>query len=126
MAYLLLLLSGAQEPGMNLNDLALAIEARFHHGGGNAASHVARVYAGVTMSDLIAHASSDTLIVTSLNNAQLARMAELMDVPGICLVNGAAPGPELLDAARRSGTAILVSPAGLEATRRALHEVLGA
>jgi hypothetical protein len=111
---------------MKLKDLALAIEACLHPGSGDGNSQVARVYAGVTMSDLIAHASSDTLIVTSLNNAQLARVAELMDVPGICLVNGTAPGPELRQAARRAGTAIVVSGAGLEATSRALHEVLGA
>ena len=30
----------------------------------------------------------DTLLVTSLNNNQLIRVAELMDVPGICLVSG--------------------------------------
>ena len=56
--------------------------------------------------------------MTSLNNAQLARMAELMDVPGICLVSGIAPGPELREAARRAGTALLVSTTGLEATAR--------
>ena len=114
------------EPGMKLKDLALAIEARMHPGSGNGDSRIVRVYAGITMSDLIAHASSDTLIVTSLNNAQLARVAELMDVPGICLVDGTAPGPELLAAAQKVGTTIVVSPAGLEATHRALHQVLGA
>jgi hypothetical protein len=111
---------------MKLKDLALAIEARLQPGSGNGDSSIVRVYASATMSDLIAHAGPATLIVTSLNNAQLARIAELMDVPGLCLVSGAAPDPELLQAARQAGTAILVSEAGLEATSRALHQVLGA
>jgi hypothetical protein len=66
------------------------------------------------MSELIAHAAPDTLLVTALNNSQLVRIAELMDVPGICLVNGATPAPELLAlagaTASASATAILVSP----------------
>ena len=78
------------------------------------------------MSDLIAHAASDTLLVTPLNNPQLARIAELMDLPGFCLVNGASPDPVLVEAARAAGTTIVVSAAGLEATHRALQKVLGA
>ena len=68
------------------------------------------------MSDLIEHAASDTLLLTALNNNQLIRVAELMDVPGICMVSGADPLPELLARACAAGTAILVSPAGLEET----------
>lgn len=111
---------------MKLKDLAHGIEARLHSGSGDGESEIARIYAGDRMSDLIAHAAADTLIVTSLNNAQLARIAELMDLPGICLVNGVSPGPELLGAARPAGTGIMVSAAGLEATHRALQKVLGA
>ena len=109
---------------MKLKDLAHAIEARLLPGSGNAEADIRRVYAGSTMSDLIAHAASDTLIVTSLNNAQLARVAELMDVPCLCLVSGKGPSPELQAAAAGAGTALMVCAAGLEATARALHEVL--
>jgi hypothetical protein len=111
---------------MKLRDLAHGIEARLHPGSGNGDSEVTRVYAGDTMSDLIAHAASDTLLVTPLNNPQLARIAELMDLPGFCLVNGASPDPVLVEAARAAGTTIVVSAAGLEATHRALQKVLGA
>jgi hypothetical protein len=119
-------IQAAAEAGMKMRDLAHGIEARLHPGSGNGDSEIARIYAGDTMSDLIAHAAADTLIVTSLNNAQLARIAELMDLPGICLVNGASPGSELLEAAQAVGTAIIVSAAGLEATHRSLQKVLDA
>ena len=70
---------------------------------------VARIFSSNTMSDLIANAASDTLLVTSLNNSQLVRVAELMDAPGICLVSGAVPSPALLAGAGRAGKTIAVS-----------------
>jgi hypothetical protein len=87
---------------------------------------VARFFASNTMSELIANAARDTLLVTSLNNIQLIRVAELMDAPGICLVSGTSPCAEFLEGARRVGTAILVSPRDLEATRARLEERLRA
>ena len=78
------------------------------------------------MSSLIANASRDTLLVTSLNNNQLIRVAELMDAPGLCLVGGAQPSPQLLARARETGAVIMVSPLGLEETRSRLEECLSA
>jgi hypothetical protein len=76
------------------------------------------------MSELIAHATSDTLLVTSLDNCQLIRVAELMDVPGICLVENATPSPDFVAKAAEAGTAILVSPYSLEQTLGALRHCL--
>jgi hypothetical protein len=90
----------------------------------DAGTEVSRVYAADTMSELIAHASSGTLLVTHLDNAQLARVADLMDVPALCLVDGAQPGRELLEAAHRAGTAVMVSPSGLAKTVRTFEELL--
>jgi hypothetical protein len=106
---------------MKVDELALRIDARLHLSTGSTGSEVGQAYAADTMSELIAHAASDTLLVTSLNNAQLIRVAELMDVPGICLVGGADPGPDLLGLAGAIGMAILVSKAGLEETCRLLE-----
>jgi hypothetical protein len=49
---------------------------------------------------------------------------ELMDVPALCLVDGAQPGRELLEAAHRAGTAVMVSPSGLAKTVRTFEELL--
>jgi hypothetical protein len=121
---------------MNVKELALRIGAQFYPGAGSADPELAHVYAADTMSDLIAHASPDTLLVTSLCNNQLIRVAELMDVPGLCLVSGCdksggtpaeccQPSAELLSRARAAGTAILVSKAGFEETCGILETVLG-
>ncbi len=106
---------------MRVEELALRIDARLHLSAGSKGSEVGQAYAADTMSELIAHAAPDTLLVTSLNNAQLVRVAELMDVPGICLVGGAEPGPDLLSLAGSTGTAILACRAGLEETCRLLE-----
>lgn len=106
---------------MRVEELALRIDARLHPRTCSTVLEVDQAYAADTMSELIAHAAPDTLLVTSLNNAQLIRVAELMDVPGICLVGGADPSPELLTLAGASGTAILVSKAGLDETCRLLE-----
>jgi hypothetical protein len=86
---------------------------------------VVRAYASNTMSDLIAHAAPDVLLVTALNNNQLIRVADLMDVPGICLVSNASPSPELLARAAEVGTAILVARTDLAATLQAIDRHLG-
>ncbi|HYW84075.1 MAG TPA: hypothetical protein VFB30_12500 [Spirochaetia bacterium] len=110
---------------MKVKELARLIDARLHLGTCSEDSEIAKVHASDTMSDLIEHAAPATLLLTSLHNSQLVRVAELMDVPGICLVSGVDPQPELLERARETGTAILVSPAGLEETCRRLEDCSG-
>ncbi len=85
---------------------------------------IAKVFGANTMSGLLANASPDCLLVTGLANPQLGRIAELMDVPGICLVDDLEPGAELLAAARAAGVALLVSSRDLASTTCALQERL--
>ncbi|MGO9310857.1 MAG: DRTGG domain-containing protein [Spirochaetia bacterium] len=109
---------------MDMNRLARKINARHFPPEGEHRKEVSSIYAADTMSSLIANASPGTLLVTSLNNSQLIRVAELMDAPGLCLVGGAQPSPELIARAREAGAAIMVSPRGLEETRRLLEACL--
>ncbi|HET6486909.1 MAG TPA: hypothetical protein VFH83_10850 [Spirochaetia bacterium] len=109
---------------MKLTELSNQIDARLHPEAGHRDAQVAYVYAGTTMSDLIGHAATDVLLITSLNNAQLARIGELMDVPGLCLTDGTEPCADLLRLARDADMPILVAAAGLDATRRAAEACL--
>jgi hypothetical protein len=122
---------------MNLKELAQRIDAQLYLGAESGDAELARIYAADTMSDLIAHAAPDTLLITSLCNNQLIRVAELMDVPGICLASGSGtrtpgggsspcqPSVELLERARTAGTAIMVSKGGLEDTCSLLESLPG-
>jgi hypothetical protein len=109
---------------MDLSLLAKKIGACLVSPPGTAMPDVKAIHASDTMSSLIANASSDTLLVTSLNNSQLIRVVELMDAPGLCLVGGAQPSAELIDRAREAGASIVISPRGLEETRRLLEACL--
>ena len=82
------------------------------------------VYAGDRMSDLLAAATDHTLLVTHIANRGLLSLIELMDIPAVCLVNGATPEETVLDAAREVSTGILVSPWDLYETCGRLYAAL--
>ena len=75
---------------------------------------VERFFMSDGISELLNASSETTLLVTSLANPHLARVAELMDVPAVCLVGGLDPDERLLDAAERRGIVLMVSELGGE------------
>ena len=77
---------------MKLEDLAENIGARVVTPGRPGGTEITRIYAGDRVSDLLNEASDKTLLVSNLASVQMLRVAELMDVPGICFVNGVEPG----------------------------------
>ena len=109
---------------MKVSELASRAGMQLFSPPDDALADVSRVYAADTMSELIAHASTGTILVTHLDNAQLARVAELMDAPAVCLVDHEHPAPGLLEAARRAGAAVVVSRLGLADTVRTLEGLL--
>ena len=87
---------------------------------------VEKIYAGDRVSDLLNEASDRTLLVTNLMSLQMIRLAELMDVPGICFVNGARPEPEIVARAESTGTTLMVSPIGVFETCGLIYQSLAA
>ena len=110
---------------MELGKLAVLCEAQVITRNAQLSRDIETVYAGDKMSDLLNAASPNTMVVTNLTGSQLLRLAELMDVPAICLLSGALPPSELVEAAERQGTALLVSPAGMFETCGRLYPCLG-
>jgi len=108
---------------MTVMELAQSIGARILLPG-KPGGEISRIYAGDRMSDLLEQADARTLLVTHLANRHLVQVAELMDVPGICLVQGVDPEPGLLAAAAACGTALLLSQAGLQDTCSRLERSL--
>lgn len=110
---------------MKLEDLAASIGADVVTPGDPAGATVARVYAGDRVSDLLNEASDETLLVSNLASVQMLRVAELMDVPGICFVNGIQPDEEMVRLARDNDTLLMVSPQGVFETCGLIYRVLG-
>ena len=107
-----------------LTDLAERLGATIFQGKRAVKRRIDRVYAGDRVSDLLNQASDTTLIVTNLSNSTVVRLIELMDVPGVCLLNGVQPAPELVEAAKEHGAAIVVSPNDMFQTCAKLHQIL--
>jgi hypothetical protein len=57
---------------------------------------------------------------------QMIRLAELMDVPGICFVNGVRPEPEIVAKAETNGTTLMISPIGVFETCGLIYQSLAA
>ena len=99
--------------GLSLEQLAERIGARVIVPGAQGNTNVTKIYAGDRVSDLLHEASQKTLLVTKLANVQMVRVAELIDVPGICFVDDADPSQEIIDLAQDNGTLLMVSPLGV-------------
>lgn len=109
---------------MVLRKLAEKIGARIVVPGKLDAVDVEHVYAGDRMSDLLNAVDDSTLLVTHIANTGLERLIELMDVPGVCLLNAAEPEEEVLLTATRSGATVMVSPVGMFETCARLYQAL--
>lgn len=109
---------------MKLATLAEKIGARLLRCGKNVNVAADQIYAGDRISDLLNAAGEHVLMVTNLASGQLTMMAGLLDVPGICLVNGQTPEDTMLRSAQEHSTAILVSPAGLFETCGRIYRCL--
>ncbi len=109
---------------MTLEKLAGRIGARIVAPSRNINVDLEQVYAGDRISDLLNAASDHALLVTNLASEHLVRVAELMDIPAICLVANQSPSDAMLHAAREHGTTLLVSSAGLFETCGRIYAAL--
>jgi redox-sensing transcriptional repressor len=109
---------------MKLEELAANIGAHVITPGKPGGTSIAKVYAGDRVSDLLNEASDKTLLVSNLASVQMLRVAELMDVPGICFVNGAEPDGEMIQLAQDNDTLLMVSPQGVFETCGLIYQAL--
>ena len=111
---------------VKLDELAQRIGAQIVSGETCPQRVVDKIYAGDRVSDLLNEASDRTLLVTNLMSLQMIRVAELMDVPAICFVNGVCPEPEIVAKADTTGTTLMVSPIGVFETCGLIYQSLAA
>ena len=109
---------------MKLEELAAGIGADVVTPGKPGGTVVSKVYAGDRVSDLLNEASDKTLLVSNLASVQMLRVAELMDVPGICFVNGVRPDAEMIQLAQENDTLLMVSPKGVFETCGLIYRTL--
>lgn len=61
------------------------------------------------MSDVLAYVKDQAVLVTGLNNPQVVRTAEMMDMVCVCFVRGKVPDETLLALANEKNIAVMTS-----------------
>jgi len=117
-------MASLEEKKVKLGEIAAATDSELLAGDGESDVRVERFIGSNRISALLCRASDKTLIVTSLSGTQLLRVAQLMEVPGICLADGLSPDIEFVQKAAASGLILIKSPFSIaEICRRLLEEI---
>jgi len=66
-------------------------------------------FASDLMSDVLAYACSDSLLITGLNNPQVIRTAEMLDIGTVLFVRGKRPGEEVIELAKENCITVLAT-----------------
>ncbi|MBQ7851007.1 MAG: hypothetical protein IJ343_14880 [Clostridia bacterium] len=92
---------------MTIREVARVLDARWLCGEENADTDVRCAFASDMMSDVLAHVSVDTLLLTGLINSQSVRTAEMLDIPCLIFVRDKDPHKDALQRAEMIGLTVL-------------------
>jgi predicted transcriptional regulator len=94
---------------MTLREIQTILDAELLCGAQRLDDQVSRAFGSDLMSDALAYADQDTLLLTGLCNPQVVRTAEMLDITHIVFVRGKRPNEETLELAREGGLAVLAT-----------------
>ena len=70
---------------------------------------ITRAYASDLMSEVLAYTLENAVLVTGLNNPQVVRTSEMMDIPLIVFVRAKEPSEEMINMAKKTGIHIMTT-----------------
>ena len=94
---------------MTIREIAGILDAKWICCEEEADAEVHYAFASDMMSDVLAHVTEDTMLLTGLINAQSVRTAEMLDVPCLVFVRGKLPHQDAVQRARQIGLPALVT-----------------
>ena len=109
---------------MEIEQIARDLDTQVLQPGLTGAGGAHSAVASDRMSDLLERATPSTLIVTALATRQVLDMAELMEVPAICVTVTDPVCPIFLAGALRCRVPVILSRLGPDETRRRLQPLL--
>lgn len=94
---------------MRINEMASILKAEIITDFSDENTNIEYGFASDLMSDVLAFANSDSILITGLNNHQVIRTAEMMDITTVIFVRGKKPGKEIVDLAVENKLTILAT-----------------
>jgi predicted transcriptional regulator len=92
---------------MRLAQVKGILEAETVVGDGNSDLDVKMACGSDLMSDVLAFAKPDSLLLTGLTNLQAIRTAEIAEIKAICFVRGKRPQPDAVELAKEKDIPLL-------------------
>jgi len=94
---------------MKIQDIAKVLNAEILTDFNSEDRNIKCGFASDLMSDVLAFANSESLLITGLNNAQVIRTAEMMDMDTVLFVRGKKPCKEVLKLAMENSVTVLAT-----------------
>lgn len=94
---------------MTIADIQAILKAELVCGGARLDTEVHNVCGSDMMSDVLAYVKDQAVLLTGLNNPQVVRTADMMDMICIVFVRGKAPDEMLLALAEERGIAVMAT-----------------
>ena len=95
---------------MTIREVKEILNARLHTPGADLDVQVHAACGSDMMSDVLAYVKDQAVLLTGLNNPQVVRTADMMDMVCIVFVRGKTPDQQLLDLAAQRDIAVLRTP----------------
>ncbi len=95
------------EACMQLSEIVRLIDGEVFVGADLLEQNIQYGFSSDMMSDVLAYVEGETMLLTGLNNAQVIRTAEMLDVKVITLVRGKTPCQEVVDLASANDIVII-------------------
>lgn len=94
---------------MNLEDICSLLQATLLTTNHNLKRVVHSAFSSDMMSDVLAFAKDDSILITGLCNPQVMRTAEMMDLAGVIFIRGKWPDETMLRLAEDMGLCVMVT-----------------
>lgn len=95
---------------MKIKEIAEILNAEILTDFSNESTDIKFGFASDLMSDVLSsHANKESLLVTGLNNAQVIRTAEMVDMATVIFVRGKKPCKEIIELANENSVTVLAT-----------------
>ena len=94
---------------MKVKEIITVLEAEMLIGADNAELDITSACGSDLMSDVMAYVKENVLLLTGLNNPQVIRTAEMMDIKIVAFVRGKNPDQSVIGLAKEKGITVLTT-----------------